>query len=61
VKFREKRAITFEEHQKIITGERNEEWRAYYELLLYLGGSQSDVASLRAEGVDWKSRTITHA
>jgi hypothetical protein len=27
VKFQEKRAITLEEHQKIIAGERNEEWR----------------------------------
>jgi integrase len=61
VKFREKRAITFEEHQKIIAGERNEEWRAYYGLLWHLGGSQSDVAALRAEEVDWKNRTIAYS
>ena len=37
VKFKEKRAITLEEHQKILSGERNEQWRAYYEIALASG------------------------
>src|SRR3954469_2730289 len=33
IRFREKRAITREEHLRILEGERNPEWRSYYELL----------------------------
>jgi len=61
IHFNEKRAITWEEHQKILGGERNVELRAYYELLWHLGGSQTDMASLRAEDVDWPERTISYA
>lgn len=56
VEFKDKRGITWEEHQKIVTGESNAELRDYYELLWYLGGSQTDMASLRAEDVDWPRR-----
>ena len=38
--FEEERAITFQEHQNILLWEHNPEWRAYYELLWHLGGSQ---------------------
>jgi integrase len=58
VKYKDKRAITFEEHQKIIARERNPEWRSFYELLWQLGGSQTDVATLNAEDIDWTDRTI---
>lgn len=44
IEFDDKRAITWEEHQQILAGERNPEWRAYYELLWHVGGSQTDVA-----------------
>lgn len=57
---REKRAITWEEHQKIVQRERNLATHAYYELLWHLGGSQTDVAVLTAEDVDWKQRTIAY-
>jgi len=33
IRFKDKRAITWQEHQKILGGENNPEWRAYYELL----------------------------
>ncbi len=59
VKFREKRAITAEEHARIIKRERNPELRAFYELLWHLGGSQSDVAALDASNIDWRQRTIS--
>lgn len=61
IKFREKRAITLEEHLKIVAGESNAELRDFYELLWHLGGSQSDMALLRAEDVDWTDRTISYA
>jgi integrase len=59
--FKEKRAITFAEHQKIISQEQNPEFLAYYELLWHLGGSQSDIAHLCAEDVDWQDRTIAYS
>jgi integrase len=59
IEFRSKRAITRDEHQKIIAGERNRESRAYYQLLWHVGGSQSDVANLRAEDVDWETKVIS--
>jgi integrase len=58
IEFKEKRGITLEEHRRILAGEASPEWRAYYSLLWHIGGSQSDVASLRAEDVDWELRVI---
>ncbi len=60
VKHKERRAITFEEHQQIIERERNPEIRAYYQFLWHLGGSQTDIAELTAEDVDWTDRTISY-
>jgi integrase len=60
IKFKDKRAITWEEHQRIVTGESNRELRDYYDLLWYFGASQTDMASLRAEDVDWTSRTLSY-
>jgi len=59
VKHAEKRAITFEEHQKIIAREFNPERKAFYELLWHVGASQSDMAHLHAEDIDWTDRTIS--
>ncbi|MEI6078409.1 MAG: tyrosine-type recombinase/integrase [Verrucomicrobiota bacterium] len=56
----EKRAITLEEHQKIIARELNLVTRAYYELLWHLGGAQTDVATLTAEDINWKDQTIAY-
>jgi len=60
IEFKDKRAVTIEEHQTILKGERNSEWRAYYQLLWHLGGSQSDIATLRAADIDWDARTISY-
>ena len=46
VRFKEKRAITIEEHQLIIEREKNPERRSFYELCWHLGGSQTDIANL---------------
>jgi integrase len=61
VRFQPKRAITIEEHQLIIEREKNPERRNFYELCWHLGGSQSDIASLKAEDVDWPNQTIAYA
>ena len=61
IKFKERRGITLEEHQKILACEHNPELHDYYEMLWHLGGSQTDVASLRAEDIDWTYQTISYA
>jgi hypothetical protein len=75
--FKSKRAITAEEHCRIIEaeaaaaarnrGSRNsdqphyDERRDFYELLWHTGASQSDAAHLLAEDVDWRNRTIAYS
>ncbi len=59
LRFKEKRAITFAEHARIVAREKNPELRAFYELLWHVGGSQSDVANLTAEDIHWPDRTIS--
>jgi integrase len=61
VEFKEKRAITWEEHQAIITREPNVERKAFYQLAWHLGASQSDLAFLEAENVDWESHVVSCA
>jgi integrase len=59
VRFKDKRAITLEEHQRIIAAEVNPERRTLYQLCWHLGASQGDIASLEGEAVDWTSGTVS--
>ena len=59
IHYKEKRAITFEEHQKIIAAEVNPERKILYQLCWHLGGSQGDIANLKGEDVDWENHTIS--
>ena len=61
VKFRDKRAITWEEHEAIVAREPNSERKAFYQLAWHLGASQSDLACLEGENVDWPQRVISFA
>jgi integrase len=61
VRFKEKRAITWEEHLKIIEREQNVERRAFYELCWHLGGSQSDIAHLQTEDIDWQEWALSYS
>lgn len=58
VRHGERRAITWEEHCRIIERELNPERKAFYQLAWHLGASQSDLAHLQAEDVDWQARII---
>jgi integrase len=60
VRYRSRRAITIEEHRLIIEREKNPERRDFYELCWHLGGSQSDLANLTAEDIDWPNHTIAY-
>jgi integrase len=53
------RAVTKEEHERIIEREKNPEINAFYQLCWHLGGSQSDMATLKAEDIDWQAGTIS--
>lgn len=56
-----KRAITADEHRRIVALDTNIERRAFFELCWHLGGSQSDIANLAAENIDWSDRVIAYA
>ena len=59
IHYKEKRAITLEEHQKIIAAEVNPERKTLYQLCWHLGASQDDIASLKGEDVDWTAGTVS--
>jgi integrase len=60
VEFKEKRGITLLEHQAIVARENNPERKAFYKLAWHLGASQSDLAFLEAENVDWDHHVISY-
>jgi integrase len=60
-RFKEKRAITIEEHRAIVARELNPERRAFYQLAWHIGASQSDLAFLEAENIDWENKIISFA
>jgi integrase len=55
-----RRAITLEEHERIIAAEQNAERRAYYQLLWETGCSQTDAANLTADEIDRSSRLLVY-
>lgn len=61
IKFKEKRGITLAEHQAIVARELNPERKAFYQLAWHLGASQSDVAFLEAQNIDWENNVISFA
>jgi hypothetical protein len=61
VKFKSRRGITWEEHQKLLARENDPERHAFLELLWYVGAAQIDLVSLTAENVDWSNRTICYS
>ncbi len=60
VEFKEKRGITLAEHLAIVARENNPERKAFYKLAWHLGASQSDLAFLEAENVDWDHHVISY-
>jgi integrase len=60
IKHKKKRAIKYEEHLNIIGREKNPDRYNFYELCWHLGGSQSDIAHLEAEDIDWEDGTVCY-
>ena len=59
IEFKDKRAITWDEHCQIIGREKNPERKAFYKMAWHTGASQSDLAFLEAENVDWEHHVIS--
>jgi len=59
IHYRGKRGITQEEHDLIVSRETNLELRSFYWCCWHVGGSQSDIAHLKAEDIDWPARVIS--
>ncbi len=51
---------TLKEHQAIVARELNLERRAFYQLAWHLGASQSDLAFIEAENVDWENHILSY-
>ena len=60
LRFKPKRGITWQEHQRILAAEKNSERRSYYDLLWEIGASQTDAVSLTAEEISWQEGTLTY-
>lgn len=60
VRYQSKRAITHDEHRDIATREGNLERRAFYEMAWHLGASQTDIALLESDNIDWTNRIISY-
>lgn len=56
LKYRKRRGITVNEHQAILAITGREDFRLFLELLWETGGSQTDIACLDAEDIDWQTR-----
>jgi integrase len=57
---KDRRGITADEHQSVLSKEKNAEWKLYLELLWETGAAQSDAVNFKAEDIDWQSRTISY-
>jgi integrase len=55
-----RRAITLEEHQRIIQAENNSERKMYYELLWEIGSAQTDGSKLTTANIDWKNHLLSY-
>ncbi|MGI8604682.1 MAG: tyrosine-type recombinase/integrase [Verrucomicrobiales bacterium] len=60
IRHRERRGITLEEHSRIIAREGNSQWRAFYQMCWHLGGSQTDMANLIADDIDWDEQIVSY-
>ena len=59
IRYKDKRAITRDEHETIVRREGNAEMRAFLWCCWHIGGSQSDVAHLKAGDIDWQNQVVS--
>jgi integrase len=61
IKYGDRRGITQTQHEAVLAVTPNQEYRLYFELLWQTGGSQTDIANLSAEDIDWRKRRLYYA
>jgi integrase len=59
IRYKIKRAITRAEHDLIVSRENNAELRAFLWCCWHLGGSQTDLANLKADDIDWDNQVVS--
>ena len=57
---KDRRGITLDEHQSILTDEKKAVWKLFLDLLWEMGAAQSDAANFTAEDIGWQTRTISY-
>jgi integrase len=60
IKKKARRAISEQEHQKLLAAIDSPEWRLYLQLLWFTGASQTDGANLTDKNVDWTNRVLSY-
>jgi integrase len=58
IRYGHRRGITREEHERILAVTKRSDYRDFLELLWETGGSQTDIASLTADDIDWPNRRL---
>ncbi|HWX22253.1 MAG TPA: tyrosine-type recombinase/integrase [Candidatus Binatia bacterium] len=59
IRYHDRRAITRSGHEKVVAADPNAERRLFYEVAWHLGASQTDIALLTADNIDWPARVIS--
>ncbi len=59
IRYKVRRSITSEEHQRVVNAESDEERALYYGFLWETGGSQSDIANLSRSNVDHVNNVLS--
>ena len=59
VNFKKKRAITWNEHCRIVEREQNAERKLFYKLAWHTGASQTDLSLLDAANIDWQRSALS--
>jgi len=59
MKKKDKRAITETEHITLMSAV-DDEWRLYFQLLWFVGASQTDAANLTDKNVNWQARILRY-
>jgi integrase len=58
IRYGHRRGITHEEHERILAVTKRRDYRDFLELLWETGGSQTDIANLTADDIDWPNRRL---
>jgi integrase len=60
MKKKPRRAITATEHEKLLAGTSDSEWRLYLQLLWFTGASQTDGANFTDKNINWTNRVLSY-